>query len=286
MARKFEYNSALTEQIFTDAGKFCRVNGARTICDASGKTLGSVSNDALFDLFGNPIAKLKSETFRVGASGGRVRVADYSAEKHLYRFVGDDLYIVEGDSARFLGRIARFNRNRLIILLLIALSALLLTAMLVIAIISLPVSETVKPVVEIEDNKGAWSGQKEVAVFDSTVHPGKEGKYDFVIRNPHAFEMSYEFYIAPVLGGVEQDSAAFPLEFRLYMNNVLISGQEWCAVSDLRFDEAVILPSTKQLFTIEWRWAFDGNNDKNDTLLGRSGGTVALVLNLTAQARA
>ena len=73
--------------------------------------------------------------------------------------------------------------------------------------------------------------------------------------------------------------------FRLRMNNVLMETDEWKTVDKLKYDQTVILPNTRQSFTLEWQWPFESGSDDNDTLIGADGGKISLVLHLTAQAR-
>ena len=68
------------------------------------------------------------------------------------------------------------------------------------------------------------------------------------------------------------------------MNNAVIGTQSWLTAEELNYSELLILPESEQAFGLEWRWAFDGGNDENDTLIGADGGKISLVLELTAQA--
>ena len=284
MAKQIEYNSILTEREFTETDKFRRARKTRVLCDASGKAIGSVSEDGLFDLFGNEIAALKTEKYRPDKDGKQIRVADYASDKRVYRLAGDELYVVDGNATRFTGRILRKQRNVVKIALLGVLSAVLIAAIVLIALIHLPASDTEKPIIDIKDNEGTWEAQGVVAVFGDTVRPGSNGEYNFVINNPHDIEMQYSFYIEPKYDG-DTDIKQFPIMFRLRMNNVLMETDEWKTVDKLKYDQTVILPNTRQSFTLEWQWPFESGSDDNDTLIGADGGKISLVLHLTAQAR-
>ncbi len=286
MAERNDYSNIITEREFTETDKFRRARKARVICDASGKVLGSVSVSGLFDLFGECIAFSESEKTEVGKDGSELRVIEYSSQMARYRLVGDELY--SSDDGRYIGRIVRNTRNVFRIAVLGALAVMLATAIILIALISLPPGGTPEPeydppVIDISDGNGSWDSQGVIGVFGHSVKPGSKGKYEFVINNPHDFRLQYAFYIEPKYDGAEIDE--FPIMFRLRMNNVPVQSEEWKTVEKLRFEELVLLPSSSHSFTLEWSWPFEAGKDENDTFIGADGGSISLVLHLTAQAR-
>lgn len=286
MTKRTECNSALTENTFTKSDKYRRARGAVTLCDMSGKILGSVSRGGIFDLYGKRIAAFKSGTYRrVGAR--RIRVTDYESAGRVFRLEGDFFYLVGKDgSDTLLGRLVCRRRNPFKIFLLGVMAVILALSIIILAPIGLPNNELIKPIVDIKDNNGAWTAQENVAMFDETIKPGSSGEYAFIISNGHDIELDYSFYVEPRYVGSSADMrvARFPIKFRMYMNNIPII-DDWRNVDGLRFDNAFILPNTKQQFVIEWSWPFEGGADVNDTLIGEGGGSIFLVLHLSAEAR-
>lgn len=177
----------------------------------------------------------------------------------------------------------RNKRNVLYIVLLSVLVALLIASVVLVALLSLPVSETERPVIEIGDSNGDWETQAAIAVFDKPIRPGDSGEYAFALKNANTYEMQYAFSLSPHYENGEIEY--FPLRFRLKMNNVLMETDEWQSIEDLSFAEMFILPETTQSFTLEWRWPFESGADEKDTVIGAQGGKITMFINVTAQAR-
>ncbi len=275
------YDLKLTEGEFSE--KFRRAHGARVLCDAQNKILGSVSSDKIFDLNGKVIAELRSEEKTADENGKKRRIAEYVSVGHTFKLIGDVLYVTDGGVQRWVGKIMRNERSPAHIVLLSLLAALLITTVILVALLALPFGDRERPVIDIRDNNGTWEAQGPIAVFGSSVRPGSSGDYEFILRNPHNVAMEYSFYIKPGYEGGEIDH--FPLQFRLKMNNVYMASDDWKSVEELSFDELVILQDSAQYFTLEWRWPFEAGSDKNDTLIGKDGGKISMELCLTAQAR-
>ena len=189
----------------------------------------------------------------------------------------------DGTASEKADSVARNKRNILHIIMLSVLAVLLIATIILVAFLGLPASDTERPILDITDNNGSWEAQGAVAVFGESVCPGSSGKYEFALRNPHAFEMNYSFSITPRYNGEAYEY--FPLRFRLRMNNVLMETEEWLGADELAFSEMYIMAATTQSFTLEWQWPFEAGTDENDTLLGKYGGGVSMILNLRAQSR-
>lgn len=276
MAKQFEYNSILTERGFdSDSDRFVRGRKADDVCDASGKILGSVSKTGLFDLFGGQIAQ--TVTDENGAEGKTV----YESDSAEYLLENDRLYRV-GVSNTYLGRVIRKERNYARISVLAVLAALLAATVVLIALIGLPFSDTVVPTINVSDTDGEWTDKGAVVIFGDKLRPGDKGEYKFVLSNANDSDMLYSFNLIPHYDG--KADAAFPIMFRLKMNNVIMETTEWKTVDMLKYEDMVILQGSSQTFTLEWEWPFDGDN-ANDTLIGADGGKISLTLRLTAQAR-
>ena len=159
----------------------------------------------------------------------------------------------------------------------------LAVTIILLALIGLPYGDRERPVIDIADSGGSWEAQGTVAVFPRSLKPGSSGNYEFILNNPHDAAMDYTFSLEPLYNGEKIDY--FPLTFRLRMNNVLLESEEWKTVDELKFDQMTIWNRSTQVFTLEWRWAFENGNDDGDTFIGADGGKISLVLRVTAQAR-
>lgn len=177
----------------------------------------------------------------------------------------------------------RRKRNLSHIIMLSVLAALLIATIVLVALLSLPVGELEYPVIEIGDSDGAWEDGGTIAVFDKKLRPGSSGQYEFALKNPHGYELSYAFSLSPVFS--DANGEYFPLKFRLRMNNIIVQTEEWRSIDELMFSEMYILPETTQTFTLEWSWPFEAGTDSKDTLLGAKGETVSMTLHISAQAR-
>lgn len=284
MAKVIEYDKYLTDTGFSDGDRYRRGKKARKLYNVEDKILGGVSDDAIFDLKGNGIAALKSKTENEGDDGRKIRVAEYSSETRGFRLVDNKLYSIEDGHSKLVGYYKKRERNAPRITALSVLAAALAAIIAIIALIGYsPIDEsTVKPIIEIKDVNGDWEAQGTVAVFPSKLKPGDEGEYGFVLNNPHEEEMNYSFSLEPIYEGVDIDY--FPIEFKLKMNNMIVVSDRWRHIDELNFSDMHILGNTSQSFALQWRWAFDGENEK-DTIIGRDGGKISIVIHVTAQER-
>ena len=268
------YNLTLTSQPFD--GELRRGRGAKLIYDEDNKIMGSALGKSVYDLNGNKIA-LYSRTEKTEDGGKRVKQLIYDAEGGEYRLADGKFYRY----GKLCGTVEVTERNAAHILLLAAMALFLTAVIIFTALIGTPFDG--RPIADIKDENGSWEAQTVVGVFDDKVLPGSGGEYGFIVRNPHDVTLYYSFSIrARYVGELETDY--FPITFRLKMNNAVIGTQSWLTAEELNYSELLILPESEQAFGLEWRWAFDGGNDENDTLIGADGGKISLVLELTAQA--
>lgn len=284
MDKVIEYDTCFTDTGFSSGDKYRRGKRARKLFNVEDKVLGGVSDDAIFDLNGKSIASFKSKTESETDGGKTVRVAEYASETRGFRLVDNRLYSIENGQSKLVGYYKKRERNAPRITALSVLAAALAAIIAIIAIIGYsPIYEsTVKPIIEIYDVNGGWEAQGTVAVFPSKMKPGDEGEYGFVLDNPHVEEMSYSFSLESVCEGFDIDY--FPIEFRLKMNNMLVVSDRWRHIDELNFSDMYILGNTSQSFTLQWRWAFNGQNEK-DTIIGRKGGKISVIIHVTAQER-
>ena len=172
------------------------------------------------------------------------------------------------------------NSSGLKLLLVLLMAAIWIVALLMIALINLPKSPVI-PEFEIKDKNGLWEAQGTVAVFNENIKPGDEGEYYFVISNVSDGNLKYSFDMKEHYPG-NKEWIPF-MQYRIKMNGKLIEGEDWYMADELCYDEIIILPKTKQLMTLEWRWAFENGKDENDTLIGNRGGEFVLYFHVTAK---
>lgn len=284
------YNLYLTTGAFSEGDTFLPPRGAHILYDERENVLGSINGRHVYDLNGNKIADCTGKAVRACADNGTERVWDFASQTRTFRLVGNRFYTVDGEDERLTGHIRRSAPNVPRIVVLSALAALLIAAIILIALIGMPTGGTtvivppnpdIYPTIAVSDAQGDWEAQETVGVFGDSLKPGDSGEYGFIIENPNELPVRYEFYIEPQYEGNVQGN--FPIRFRLRMNNVLIQTEAWRTVDELRFDGLEIMSDTKQSFTLEWEWPFAGGADENDTLFGRDGGKISLMIHLTAQ---
>lgn len=165
----------------------------------------------------------------------------------------------------------------LIVILMCIIATILIIVFFVVALIFAPKSSF--PEFDITDQNGEWKAQGKIAVFDDKIKPGSEGEYKFVIKNDNDEQLRYEFKLTEFIGDVNQDVNPF-MQYRLKVDNIPIDDQWHYAGVD--YNNIVILPGSKHLITLEWRWPFENGNDNNDTLVGRTEGKLSVWMYLKA----
>ena len=265
------------DKLFTE-GEF---NGTLTIkplhkliTNAEGRALGTISKKEICDLNGKQIARLESVIKAPAVRNKKQKTRIYKSELGAMRFTDGILFYNDEP----VGQVARRKRDFAHIVMLSVATLMLLMTVIFVWLIDTPYSDTL--VIEVSDEKGSWKTQETIAVFDDRIAPGSSGKYVFILENPHNVRLNYDFKISEFYNGEEVDN--FPIEYRLKMNNVLIS-DGWLKASELRYYEIEMLPESTHSFTLEWRWRFESGNDEVDTYFGQSNGEYSLVFNMTAQ---
>lgn len=126
-----------------------------------------------------------------------------------------------------------------------------------------------------------WEGHGRIAVFDEKIQPGAEGSYDFIITNESDTELRFGITFTEYLN---TQAPAHPfMEYRLKMNGDLLGDGKWhtatgvgvTSMIGMDYQELRLLPTTSQLYTLEWRWQFE-TDDENDTLIGIAGGQLSI----------
>ena len=156
-------------------------------------------------------------------------------------------------------------------------ATILLIIFLVIALLLMPRPYIPEFEIGLRDwiKQQQWETHGEIAIFDEKIHPGSGGEFEFIITNESETDLQFGIVFTEYL---ETTASAHPfMQYRLKMNNVYIAkDSEWRHASQMNFQNLRILPSTSQLFTLEWRWEFENGTDANDTLIGRAGGELSI----------
>ncbi|MCH5156804.1 MAG: hypothetical protein J1G02_02875 [Clostridiales bacterium] len=166
----------------------------------------------------------------------------------------------------------------LTVLLMAIIATILIIIFVVFALIFAPKSSI--PEFEITDQDGGWKAQGEIAVFDDKIKPGSEGTYKFIIKNESDYSLRYGFKLSEYIGNINQNSDSF-MQYRLKVDNVPID-DEW-HYAGLDYNNIEILPSSKHIMTLEWRWPFENDRDGNDTVVGRAEGQLSVWMFLWAE---
>ena len=157
---------------------------------------------------------------------------------------------------------------------MIIVATVLLIVFLVVALLVAP--EAVIPEFNLQERDwGPWEAHGRIAVFDEKIKPGDDGYYEFIIINESVEELRFGITFTEYLNTVA--SAHAFMQYRLSMNGVNVAeDDEWRYANAMDFQNMIILPETRQLFKLEWRWLFENGMDSNDTLIGRAGGELAI----------
>ena len=141
--------------------------------------------------------------------------------------------------------------------------------------------------VEFGDDEKIWDLNTEVTIFkysdvdeygnvvvesidgNKIIAPGMEGDYCFEIRNLNNFAVDTEVIVTAKLTVNGEVFENVPIEIRLtdYTGELINGG--WNKVGDVnRYDNELTIGKKCYIYyTLDWRWAFEGN-DELDTLLG------------------
>ena len=165
----------------------------------------------------------------------------------------------------------------LIVVLMCIIATILIIVFLVVALLLAHRGSI--PEFEIADQNGEWKAQGEIAVFDNKIKPGSEGSYKFIIKNESGEKLRYGFELTEYVGKDNLDITF--MQYRLKMDNVPID-DDW-HYAGMEYKDIEILPGSRHLMTLEWRWPFESGNDSNDTLVGRSEGQLSVRMNLWAE---
>lgn len=157
-------------------------------------------------------------------------------------------------------------------------ATVLLIVFLVIALLLAPRSYVPEFDIRVRDwmyGEQQIEAHGKIAVFDDKIKPGDSGSFDFILVNETGTELTFGITFTEYL---ETVAAAHPfMQYRLSQNDIYVTEHsEWRYANQMDFHNIRILPDTRQLFTLEWRWEFENGTDSNDTLIGRAGGELSI----------
>ena len=139
---------------------------------------------------------------------------------------------------------------------------------------------------KVTDDESVWSQDTPVELFhtsyknntgeitvlsagsDSVVAPGTGGDYTFSLKNACQLNSNYQVWLE---ADANISSSAIPIEFRMSGSNGWVDGNgEWLSAEDLnQLTERRNLYAGKSTeYTLYWRWAFDRDEDTEDTSYG------------------
>lgn len=120
-----------------------------------------------------------------------------------------------------------------------------------------------------------WETHGVVGVFDETIHPGSNGKFEFILLNESDADLRFGIIFTEYLNTT---AATHPfMQYRLSMNGIYVAEDaQWRNASEMNFQNIQTLSGTKHVMTLEWRWLFENGEDENDTLLGHAGGELSI----------
>lgn len=267
------YNSSYTKN-FSEDGKLNISRKYKLVFDIDGKVLCGINKKSICDLNGEEIAKFKKKNSIVDKMGKKATQVVYDSSFGVFRLIDRVLFL---DNKR-VGGLTKRDKLSISVLAVTGLAVALVIG--VVALIDTP--DNSMPRIVLGDDDGHITADREIGVFDDTIHPGSEGTFDYEIINPHSQGMSYTMDVNQYYNNeIIED---FPMRYKLKMNNQYIASlDEWVDSSSLEFSNLIIEADSSTGFTLEWCWPFESGNDEYDTLLGIDNGDYHIVVSITAQ---
>ena len=263
------YNSLFTKGNFSNELRISKKY--KLVYDIDGKILCGINKHSICDLNGEKIAEFEKKNQIVNEMGKKVTQVIYNSSFGVFRLVDRVLFL---DNKR-VGGLATKDKKSITVLAITGVLLALIIA--VVALIDTP--DDSMPTIVLGDDVGLVTTDREIGVFDSTIHPGSEGEFNFEIINPHQKNIVYEMDVKQYYNGEEVDD--FPMYYKLKMNNLYIAGlDDWVACDGLSFVNLIIPDNSTQSFTLEWCWPFESGDDAHDTLLGIDNGSYHIVVSV------
>lgn len=255
-------NTIVTVDPFYKNRKLNRIN--RYVIGGDKRIIGGISKNVIYDEQGHVLANRlfgkRSKAVYATSDGRR-----YTQRKGQLFFEG--VYV-----GHVVGRPKKSKAPWILATCCVILAAL-------IGVLNTLLREKVIPSIHITSNGLAWGAEEELDVFPNGLMPGTEGSYSFEVHNRNDITLQYTLYI-------EDDfaKAAVPMTYRLKMNGMYVVGDKdtWVTCEELRLDGACFAADSIQVFTLEWCWQFEGN-DNADTLAGDSNGGYGIIVTVEAE---
>ena len=234
------------------------------------RKLGRITHRAIYDVFGEKIAKFEEKKYDVDDRGREVKVYTYLGEDGSYELIRNKVYL----NGELIGKVTLRQKIRTAVTTLIILLLILLSAF---SLVKHYLPEPLNINMDVKDDNGSWNDQYKVHIFDSTIMPGSNGKYEFNVTNSSEIDLEYSFRIEEVYN--HENVKDFPMIYRLMLNNEYKT--EWMTGKELKVYDIMIKPNEEHHFVLEWSWPFDGQNDDIDTFYGNSNGEYSIMLYLS-----
>lgn len=97
--------------------------------------------------------------------------------------------------------------------------------------------------------------------YEKMIAPGSYGDYTFYVTNKSTEDLTYDMIFSDIM------TDPVNMMYKLKINNVYILGnsKEYVDISNLNVSDIVIMAKSTDMFTIEWCWV---HNDEEDTETG------------------
>lgn len=113
-------------------------------------------------------------------------------------------------------------------------------------------------------------GQVETSVKSGLIAPGTKGSFTLSVKNDSEVDATYSIVLSSTTTNI-------PLEYKIGDNT------NWAStLTGVEFTNEDLARGTSKTITIEWRWAYEGNNDVTDTKFGVTPETVEVTATITA----
>ena len=138
--------------------------------------------------------------------------------------------------------------------------------------------------ITVSDDDLQITKDTELAIFDNTkfdiedmIAPGSSGDYTFYITNVSNVDLTYDIAFSDIM------SNPVNMMYKLKFNNVYICGnsEEYVDISSLNIDDIIIMADSTDMFTLEWCWIDDDEEDTKTGILSTEESREYYTLNLS-----
>ena len=143
--------------------------------------------------------------------------------------------------------------------------------------------------ISYKNNTGSVTVGGSNSSTDKLIAPGTSNKYQFTLENPGDVALDYTLSMEANITGTDE---TIPVKVRVwdYENKYLLgSSEQMKDVLDLSTvnEKSVLGAGRSAVYTLEWKWPFEQDNDEIDTILGNlaSEDDIALEVNINTIAQ-